>query len=85
MRDIIKELCFGCYEPEFRVTKEYARNRDGDEDLWKRVVEAFGIEYADRLWNDAYRYSREEDRSVFRQGFHLGALLMLDLLYDPPQ
>ena len=85
MRDIIEELCEGCYEPKFRPSKEYIERRVEDEPLWNKVMETFGLDFVDRLWSGASAYSSEQDRNMFRHGFHLGALLMLDLLYEPPQ
>lgn len=85
MRDIIEELCEGCYEPRFQPSREYIQRRKEDDPLWNQVAETFGLEFVDRLWSGANASSSEQGRNMFRHGFHLGALLMLDLLYEPPR
>ena len=85
MRDIIEELCSGCFDTRFHASKEYLRQVKEDEPLWDQVAEVFGPEFVDELWSGISILGAEAERSMFRQGFHLGALLMLDLLYGPPQ
>ncbi len=85
MRDIIEELYSGSYEPKFHASKEYMQRNEADRALWDQVSAAFGIDFVDDLWSSVNALSAEEEQSMFRHGFHLGALLMLDLLYDPPQ
>ena len=85
MRNILDELYEGYYEPRFSPSEEYRRRSKADEGLWEKVQEAYGARFVDELCSGINALSVEEERSMFRHGFHLGALLMLDLLYEPPQ
>ena len=44
MRDIIEELCSGCFDTRFHASKEYLRQVKEDEPLWDQVAEVFGPE-----------------------------------------
>ena len=52
MRDIIEELCSGCFDTRFHASKEYLRQVKEDEPLWDQVAEVFGPEFVDELWSN---------------------------------
>ena len=80
MPDILKELFNSSFYDERSVPEKLQPLRDKEAELWEKVLPILGMETVDAL-NDA-------DGAVvdalnlhwFREGFRLGAGLMLELL-----
>ena len=85
MRDILEELYNGAYRPSFHPSKEYCQIRDEQSALLDKVERAFSWNFVNDLETGEGLLHAEEELNAFRHGFHLGAALMLELLYPPPQ
>ena len=84
MRNIIEELFLGNYEPSFHPSEEYCRLRSEQIRRLEKVRKGFSRKFVNDLETGEALLQGEEELSAFRHGFHLGALLMLDLLYGEP-
>lgn len=80
MSDLIKELYQRNIDAVFRPTKEARRERAKCSAVWERLGRQLGQETQDALWDSAIEFAEEEDLELFRQGFRLGAQMMLELM-----
>ena len=85
MNNVLEELYYGNYEMEFHRTEKYRQAAAAYEQLLEKIRKGFNQEFVTELENTEAKLHEEEAFSVFRNGFHLGALLMIDLLHEPPQ
>lgn len=79
MTDLLKAICCGDYEPRIGF---HPMSEEG-EALWNRAADILGREAVDQLVLAQAGPLQEESCDWFREGFRLGALLMLELLYTP--
>lgn len=77
MTDLLREICFGNYEPHIGF---HPMGKEG-EALWEKAAELLGRETVDQLVLAQGGQLQEESYDWFREGFRLGALLMLELFY----
>ena len=75
MTDLLRELCFGTYEPKANYHDMSAEDRA----VWEKVKTILGREMMDELLYSQCQILQENYLDWFREGFRLGALLMLEL------
>ncbi|MDE7245638.1 MAG: hypothetical protein K2O18_16920 [Oscillospiraceae bacterium] len=81
MMNILKELYDGQYGVELPKTLEYRAVRHKNvEGFWDKIEEAMGPDFIEKNWENLSRQEELESFEYFRQGFHLGVSLMLELL-----
>ena len=85
MRDILEELYDGGYRPGFHPSEEYSKLRVEQAAILDQIEKAFSWGFVDRLETVEGLLMAETELGAFRHGFHLGASLMLELLYAPPR
>ena len=76
MQNILKELCEGGYAPKIDI---HNMNKE-DAAVWERTREILGDDAIDQLLYSQCETDQETYFDYFRQGFRLGALLMLELM-----
>ena len=79
MTDILREICLGNYEPQ----PDFHPAGKKIDRLWERATEVLGPETVNALLMSGHEAVLEEKIDMFREGFRLGAQLMLELLYTP--
>lgn len=77
MTDILREICLGNYEPQIDF---HPAGKKTDR-LWEQAAEILGAETVNALLMSEHESNLEENLDMFREGFRLGALLMLELFY----
>ena len=82
---IIEELYSGSYRSPFHPSEQYKEFRDEHIRLMEKVNRALGFKFIGELEESEAPMRIEEEEAAFRDGFHLGAMLMLELLYTPQQ
>lgn len=82
--DILETLYDGEYRPRFHPTEEYSKLRAEQMAILEQIEEALSWGFVDKLETVEGLIMAETELSAFRHGFHLGASLMLELLYAPP-
>ena len=85
MRAILEDIYCGNYQPEFISSTKHDASRKEEVALWDQVRDTMGLDFVDKLYTGQSSLNLGHEINAFRQGFHLGAMLMLDLLYDAPQ
>ncbi len=85
MRDILEELYTGRYTPGFHPSEESRQMRGEYAAMLEKVQKAFSWNFVNELETLDGLLLAEEKLRAYRSGFHLGASLMLELLYAPPQ
>lgn len=83
--DILSELYNGDFRPGFKPSAEYIKLRDEHIAYMNEVQEAFGFKFMEEMALRETLMAAEEEECAFRHGFRLGALLMLELLYNARQ
>ncbi|MDE7221244.1 MAG: hypothetical protein K2O45_16775 [Oscillospiraceae bacterium] len=80
MTDILKELfespLYGGCNPSDTLRALQKKENE----LWDRLLPVIGLETIDEINNTQGEIAREIDLQWFREGFRLGASLMLELL-----
>lgn len=84
MTDILDQIYYGEYSGQSGASRVYRKLMAEGEPLWEAVYAAAGQETADRLQSNQCALQRVNARDSFKEGFRLGDLLMLDLLYGEP-
>lgn len=75
MPDLLKDIFNGIYEPKIvphPMTKE-------ERAVWEKAIALFGENMVDEMLSAECRSLAETEYEYFRQGFRLGAQLMLEL------
>ena len=85
MKSVLTEIYSGDLSGRFHPSKEYVKRRDERIAYMEQVQEVFGYDFMDKMATLDALMAVEEDENTFQRGFRLGALLMLELLYEPPQ
>ena len=85
METILETLYDGAYRPRSCPTEEYNKLRREHMALLDQIEKAFSWGFVDKLETVEGLLTAETELSAFRHGFHLGASLMLELLYAPPR
>lgn len=80
MTDIIKELYEERFYTNWRATPEYQALADREDELWEQVKPLIGQKIIDQLMGSQSDLSYQTNYEWFREGFRLGASLMLELL-----
>ena len=79
--DILKELYEGQYGVELPKTPEYLTVRRKVADgFWDKIEQTMGRGFIEKNWENLLKQEDMESFEYFRQGFRLGASLMLELL-----
>ena len=80
MTDILKQI----YEDKFfarrPLTEEYQSLSEKDGILWEKARPLLGRELTDKIQNNQSDINYQTNFEWFREGFRLGASLMLELL-----
>ena len=75
MQEILKEIFEGDYEPKEGCHPMTAEERE----VWDNAQKLLGGEMIDKMVYAQARSLAESQYAYFREGFRLGALLMLEL------
>ena len=76
MTDILRQLCEGNYPSPLRSHPASAELSE----LEQKAIDLLGSDDFDKLVYQLYASVQDEDIDCFREGFRLGASLMLELL-----
>lgn len=85
MKNILEVLCQGEYGRSPHMTAKMRELCEKGEPLWNLAYEKMGRDAGEQLLDHHGALLMEEGYERFRDGFQLGALLMLELLYTSPQ
>lgn len=77
---ILEKLYNGEYGVEQPKTPEFQALQERNVHFWEHIEEAVGKDYIDKKWDELCALEHMEDFNYFREGFRLGASLMLELL-----
>lgn len=80
MTSILKELYEERFYANWQVTPEYQALADKEGELWEQVKPLIGRKMIDRLLDIQSDLAYQGNYEWFREGFRLGASLMLELL-----
>ncbi len=80
MTDILKELYEERFYTHWRATPEYRTLTQKEDELWEQVRPMLGQKMIDQLMSSQSDVSYQTNYEWFREGFRLGASLMLELL-----
>ena len=80
MKNILEQIYYGNELRPFRPDEEYKTLSEESERLWDEAHEKLGFREAERLWEKTMQLASREGFFDFRDGFYLGAGLMLELL-----
>lgn len=80
MTDILKELFESTFYDEDEPTEKLKALNEKESALWAEVLPILGLDTVDEITNVQAAIAHEIDLDWFRQGFRLGASLMLELL-----
>ena len=78
--NILQDIYNGRYEPTRPNSPQYRALREKCYAYWDKVQEAMGDEFLDQFWNHEVEMEDEARFHDFREGFLLGASLILELL-----
>ena len=79
MTDIIKELFSSALYMDLAPSKELQALRKEEEAIWEKIQPLLGMDVIDELHNIQVNIANEQNLIWFREGFRLGAGLMLEL------
>ena len=85
MTDILEQLFYGEYKAERPPSAAYRKLMDKGDMLWEQVYKTAGKDVGDKLFDNLCALLRIDSLDYFKGGVYLGAILMLELLYTPPQ
>lgn len=80
MTDILKELYEERFSTHWRTTPEYRALARKEGELWEQVKPLLGQKMIDQLMDSQSNVSYQTNYEWFREGFRLGAGLILELL-----
>ena len=80
MTDIIKELYDSALYTDRAPSEELLALRAEESKLWEKIEPLLGLETMDKLTDVQASIDNEKNLTWFREGFRLGASLMLELL-----
>lgn len=80
MQSILEDIYYGRYQRKFIQTPKYQAVSEAMEKDWDEAREILGWERVDRLWSSLMAVAALEGADDFREGFRLGAALMLEAL-----
>lgn len=80
MTDILKELYEERFYTHWQTTPEYRKLADKEAALWEQAKPLLGQKLIDQLSNSQSDVSYQTNYEWFREGFRLGASLVLELL-----
>ena len=80
MTDIIKELYNSALYMDRAPSEELLALRTEELELWSKIEPRLGLEMMDKLTDVQASIDHEKNLTWFREGFRLGAGLMLELL-----
>ena len=81
--DILQDIFLGNYRTDPTMTAQERKIAGKSAPLWEKAYETMGQEAADQLSDFVGELLLEECLNRFREGFRLGALLMLEVLNEP--
>ena len=84
MQDILSDLYYNRNQVDHRPSDTLRAQRQELDGLLEEVKAAFGFHFEDRIETLAAMLHSEAEESAFRQGFRLGARLMLEVLTPAP-
>lgn len=79
MTDILKELYKEKFYINWRATPEYQALERKEGELWDQVKPLLGQEMIDQLMDSQSAVAYQSNYEWFREGFRLGAGLLLEL------
>ena len=80
MQSILDDIYYGNYSRTFTPTPEYRKAVSAATKEWDAAKAVLGYEKIDRLWDTQMEVACLEGADDFREGFRLGAALMLGAL-----
>lgn len=80
MTDIIKELFDSALYIDRAPSEKLLALRAEESKLWEKIQPLIGLEIMDELTDVQASIDNEKNLTWFREGFRLGASLMLELL-----
>ena len=80
MQSILDDIYYGRYQRRFVPTPQYQKAAEAMKRDWDEAREAFGFERVDQLWSSLMAVAALEGADDFREGFRLGAAVMLEAL-----
>ena len=83
MTDILKELFESPYYCGYDRTEELTELEKKLSSLWEQVTRLVGLDLVDEIYNTEAEIANIKNLQWYKEGFHLGAMLMLELLYTP--
>jgi hypothetical protein len=83
MTDILKELFESPYYCGYDRTEELTELEKKLSSLWEQVTRLVGLDLVDEIYNTEAEIASIKNLQWYKEGFHLGAMLMLELLYTP--
>ena len=79
MTDILKELFESSLYRDYTPSEELKALRRQEIDQWNQIKSVLGLETVDKLSDTQSAIAHEIELEWFREGFRLGASLMLEL------
>ena len=76
---MLEDIFHNYYNAQLPQTPEYKALRERRLKFWDYIEEKVGREYLDENWKDFSDMEEAEQFRYFREGFVLGASLMLEL------
>ena len=80
MQSILDDVYYGRYQRKFVPTLQYQKASEAMAQDWDEARETIGWEQVDQLWRSLMAVAALEGADDFREGFRLGAALMLEAL-----
>ena len=80
MQSILEDIYCGKYSHKFNPTPEYRKAVSAMSKEWDAAKAILGYEQTERLWDTQMAVAALEGADDFREGFRLGAALMLEAL-----
>ena len=80
MRSILDDIFYGRYSREFTPIPEYRKAVNAMTKEWDAANAVLGYEQVERLWGTQMEVACLEGADDFREGFRLGAALILEVL-----
>ncbi|MDE6932836.1 MAG: hypothetical protein K2P37_09150 [Oscillospiraceae bacterium] len=80
MTSALKKIYEEKFYANWQITPEYRALSEKEQELWEQVKPLIGQKMIDRLMDSQSDISYQTNYEWFREGFLLGASLMLELL-----
>lgn len=84
MESILDELYCGGYAPDIKPSPEARENGKKAAEMLDRVKAAFGLDFVNELGSCSAIITIDEHQQYFKEGFRLGARLMMEVLGATP-